>query len=1334
MRFTTFVKSQFGALGIQEVLKSSPSVLLGVNATTEQTLATLRIRTVFDLAMSPLFGNASRVLNGGTDIGSSYRKFGRAPSSVIDKSLLTLEAVTALPLDEIKTLIGVGPQNGPAIANQLSVQAVRDLALWPPYLAAKAIVVEAYGLPTPDVRDPEAPLELVPASGEFGTERHMYSSVVMFPGTYEKSYPLNHTLFDVTATPLEGFTHMRFGARVTYSQTWFPKFVAKGQLLHSLPLAPGESTNVAVIDWSNKSKAATEQQISESERLSSTNDRTRTISQISNSVAKDYESGSSETFGQSASAQGGGMAFLGMGFGSASVGVSESTTTTHTVSTGTRSIASSLQQNIVDSTQQNSSAVRSQRAAVVSEVSQSDRRNFSTRNVTNYNHMHALTLQYYEVVQIYETQVRPEDVERCIFIPMALFDFRDERIIFKYLGILKRVALNYETRAMMRQLEEGGYGYSFKWARQRVANNILSHPIVRPFVRDVLRSYRVLDNRGFVKVLAPAAPLNDGMQLNYQLQLNNVVVLNSRSQAPRSLVSGVDIDLEDGSTISVTTTPQGSAPDPTTINAAFGGQSVSFGRIRALRLRTAAYAPAASNLAQRVIRLRLAVKLNGESRYLDASFVMSGTAASYSGATLFTIDPLPELELLEEELMAHQLFYSQQIWLRENPQTLIMQFAPITITLGGNTINLVDYITPTPLKVVGNYLVYKFTYEKDHEWQEWLRAHFDRSRIVADSVAVPTGGVFAEGVLGRFNAAEKLDLTRFAHWNDSPPPVRPPTINAVKFTEPALPTTPSQATFSAPLVNIQAPIPLPQATGLTEVLLNLVKSAAFPDVSGIVKTGELAEKQTQLSSQNSINALKTNAQALTHMITSLSNVLGTALSKDATKTLSDVGALLNKKDEKDGAAGKTDENKTEGDGGGTATPPSNNGASGGASATNAEARVLDDAIAGSVLASLASGVEADTATDAAAGGGVTAVDSDQALLNSTLITEPTFADVLGFLVLLQLIPDDNLLDVVEKRFATLATTVDSKAKFTEVLNTFTAHSGSLMNADRILFALRFQKASLLPDNSTLDQTQIAKVKELATTKMVTRAMTIARRVNTGSDAEDVLEQIFSIANGETLYDINHIAYILATAYHESAMGTFMTELANGISTDTVFTKDEYFFEAIAGRKNSYNGVNGNQLAGDQLLANGDIAAAPDVATWNGNTYPHAQPAAVKIAARTCDYYRFIGRGLVQITGRDNYQRYSNLVAFGHEDFTANPEKVADAEVAARILVTGMMAGDFRASKLADFDTAAGFDGVNARDIVNGDKATNGQRIRDIAVEFKDSLIINTKLDESVKYL
>ena len=36
---------------------------------------------------------------------------------------------------------------------------------------------------------------------------------------------------------------------------------------------------------------------------------------------------------------------------------------------------------------------------------------------------------------------------------------------------------------------------------------------------------------------------------------------------------------------------------------------------------------------------------------------------------------------------------------------------------------------------------------------------------------IQTGGVFAEAVLDRANAAEKLDITRFCNWQDSPIPL-----------------------------------------------------------------------------------------------------------------------------------------------------------------------------------------------------------------------------------------------------------------------------------------------------------------------------------------------------------------------------------------------------------------------------------------------------------------------------------------------------------------------------------------------------------------------------------
>ena len=62
----------------------------------------------------------------------------------------------------------------------------------------------------------------------------------------------------------------------------------------------------------------------------------------------------------------------------------------------------------------------------------------------------------------------------------------------------------------------------------------------------------------------------------------------------------------------------------------------------------------------------------------------------------------------------------------------------------------------------------------------WVRRHADYSTTAEDLVPLPSGGVFAEAVLGRSNSAEKLDITRFWNWQDSPIPLPAPDIAAVQ--------------------------------------------------------------------------------------------------------------------------------------------------------------------------------------------------------------------------------------------------------------------------------------------------------------------------------------------------------------------------------------------------------------------------------------------------------------------------------------------------------------------------------------------------------------------------
>ena len=76
-----------------------------------------------------------------------------------------------------------------------------------------------------------------------------------------------------------------------------------------------------------------------------------------------------------------------------------------------------------------------------------------------------------------------------------------------------------------------------------------------------------------------------------------------------------------------------------------------------------------------------------------------------------------------------------------------------------------------------------------------------------------------------------------------------------------------------------------------------------------------------------------------------------------------------------------------------------------------------------------------------------------------------------------------------------------------------------------------------------------------------------------------------------------------------------------------------------------------------------------------------------------DGKRFMGRGYVQITGRANYHRASTIVG---RDLVANPDLTMDPDIAAKIIVHGMVHGWFTGRKMSDFDSY-----VNMRRVVNG---------------------------------
>lgn len=222
----------------------------------------------------------------------------------------------------------------------------------------------------------------------------------------------------------------------------------------------------------------------------------------------------------------------------------------------------------------------------------------------------------------------------------------------------------------------------------------------------------------------------------------------------------------------------------------------------------------------------------------------------HTSATLMNFVVPVVMNELTEHLNLNALYYSQQIWLEADSSMLTMQFADLEY----NGKRLIEHMNPTPVSATANYLVFLWNDELDDNWVQWKAANADMGKVDVDLVALPTGGVFAEAVLGRFNSAEKLDITRFWNWQDSPIPVQAPDIAAIQAGQHQIAGVPQIGSLEAPIVSIQNPQPLPDPQGMSAILSALATSNMFRDMSGAAAGALLTQAALQNSSAGASNA------------------------------------------------------------------------------------------------------------------------------------------------------------------------------------------------------------------------------------------------------------------------------------------------------------------------------------------------------------------------------------------------------------------------------------------------------------------------------------------------
>jgi putative chitinase len=162
-----------------------------------------------------------------------------------------------------------------------------------------------------------------------------------------------------------------------------------------------------------------------------------------------------------------------------------------------------------------------------------------------------------------------------------------------------------------------------------------------------------------------------------------------------------------------------------------------------------------------------------------------------------------------------------------------------------------------------------------------------------------------------------------------------------------------------------------------------------------------------------------------------------------------------------------------------------------------------------------------------------------------------------------------------------------------------------------------------------------------------------------------MDAILNEWDASGLRDERWLAYMLATAYHET--GQRMQPIAENLNysaTGLRRTFARYFTVAQARLYARKQEMIANRAYANRM-GNGSEASG--------------------------DGWRYRGRGLVQITGRDNYAR------FGIAD---NPDAALDPVTAVKIMFVGMQTGAFTGHKLSDHFTSTKADWINARRIIN----------------------------------
>ena len=669
------------------------------------------------------------------------------------------------------------------------------------------------------------------------------------------------------------------GHLLHYREVWRADGYSLGDMLYSLPLAPGQRRQIAVVNWEARQRAAREESLEFEEELDALLERDRDVREIVGSDLREtIKAGSRNTTWGAAAGIGGGFLSGAFGiFGGIAGGGSGSDTRSWQDSARTFS-ADSLQQ-LRDRVGQRASSVRTERSTVVQTVAQGETLRAETEVVANYNRCHAITVAYFEVLRHFLVSHELADVQECLFVPLPIRMF-DRGKALRWREVLTRFLKNRTLQGgfdAIERIADAWVGWDFPVSRyseeaplalegELRVSFILPRPrddkdgefqlgewanyrdVLPMFARDLFG--RVIEN-AIAENKSRIAARDEAFRREVAPQIATNVINRLRFAYVGADGGQTEIPLD----ATLVSTYSENAPLYVRLNPAGPLPQIPRENIAYFRISyDGTPLPPDAQVVVHNGRLRyrtdhMTALLFDNARIIDdlrgGDPVLIGTPTSANELRNPRREDLELADRLVAHLNDHLEFYHQALWRSLDPQKRYMLLDALEVP-GQQGRSVASLCTNELIGIVGNSLVLPVApgqrlnpsvIATDAEGNPIdVRNAYATPPSPQLRISVPTRGVYAEAIAGSCNSCEKFDDTRYWRWSTegllAPPEIQPVDTSSRGRPAPDLTPTP----LPTPLVSIQNAPDVPDPFGLGAAFGLLAKPDLFRDITGLEGT------------------------------------------------------------------------------------------------------------------------------------------------------------------------------------------------------------------------------------------------------------------------------------------------------------------------------------------------------------------------------------------------------------------------------------------------------------------------------------------------------------------